>query len=184
MVGAEVGDREVDKLIQVHWHDGGDDLVLVHVEVQAQGELDFAQRMCVYNCRIWERYRRPVVSLALLVDGDPQFRPDRFTRERAGCRLEFTFPVVKLLDYKSAAGIGGRSEPVCRGLAGPAEQTAGGQRRDRRFAFKLALAHELYRRGYDREDVLKLFRFMDYVLTLPGSCPGGSTANWRTSRRS
>ena len=24
MVGAEVGDREVDKLIQVHWHDGGD----------------------------------------------------------------------------------------------------------------------------------------------------------------
>jgi len=101
MVGAEVGDREADKLLRVHWHDGGDDLVLVHVEVQAQNEADFAQRMCVYNCRIWERYSRPVVSMALLVDGDAQFRPDRFTRERAGCRLEFSFPVVKLLDFSS-----------------------------------------------------------------------------------
>src|SRR3990172_13346411 len=91
MVGAEVGDREGDKLLQVHGRDGGDELVLVHVEVQAQSELDFAQRMCVYNCRIWERYRRPVVSLALLVDGDPRFRPDRFTRERAGSRLGFRF---------------------------------------------------------------------------------------------
>ncbi len=63
------------KLHRVHWHDGRDELVLVHVEVQAQNETDFAQRMCVDNCRIWEGYQRPIVSLALLVDGDPWFRP-------------------------------------------------------------------------------------------------------------
>ena len=28
------------------------------------------------------------------------------------------------------------------------------------------LARQLYHRGYNREDVLKLFRFMDYVLRL------------------
>src|SRR3972149_6359198 len=100
-VGSESGRREVDKLIRVPWKDGGTDWILVHVEVQAQRESDFAERMCVYNCRIWDRYNKPVVSLALLVDGDPRFRPDRFHRQKAGCRLEFTFPIVKLLDFKS-----------------------------------------------------------------------------------
>src|SRR3990170_3760338 len=49
MVGAESGRREVDKLIQVAWRDGGPAWILLHVEVQAQRESDFAQRMCVYN---------------------------------------------------------------------------------------------------------------------------------------
>ena len=34
VVSAEVGDREVDKLIEVPWREGRDDLVLIHVEVQ------------------------------------------------------------------------------------------------------------------------------------------------------
>ncbi len=87
MVGADVGNREADKLFEVQWCDGGRELVLVHVEVQAQGEKDFAQRMYVYNTRIWQRYGRPAVSLALLVDENPQFRPDQFVREKGGCRL-------------------------------------------------------------------------------------------------
>lgn len=89
MVGADVGNREADKLFEVQWRDGGRELVLVHVEVQAQGEKDFPQRMYVYNTRIWQRYGRPAVSLALLVDEDPQFRPDQFVREKGGCRLTF-----------------------------------------------------------------------------------------------
>jgi hypothetical protein len=79
MVGADVGNREADKLFEVQWRDGGRELVLVHVEVQAQGEKDFAQRMYVYNTRIWQRYGRSAVSLALLVDEDPQFYPDSLT---------------------------------------------------------------------------------------------------------
>ncbi len=167
VVGAEVGDREVDKLIEVPWREGGDDLVLIHVEVQAQNAADFAERMCVYNSRIWERYRRPVVSLALLVDADPRFRPNRFAREKAGCRLEFTFPIVKLLDYRSPQQLAADPSPFAvASLVQLSKLQAGGDMH-RRYGFKLALARHLYERGYDREDVLKLFRFMDYVLTLP-----------------
>lgn len=79
MVGADMGNREADKLFEVQWRDGGRELVLVHVEVQAQGEKDFPQRMYVYNTRIWQRYGRPAVSLALLVDEAPQFYPGSLT---------------------------------------------------------------------------------------------------------
>ncbi len=62
--------------------------MLVHVELQAQGEQDFAQRMYGYNTRIWQRCGRPAVSLALLLDEDPHFCPDEFVREKGGCRTD------------------------------------------------------------------------------------------------
>ncbi len=167
MVGADAGDCEADKLFEVQWRDGGQELVLIHVEVQAQGEQDFAQRMYVYNTRIWQRYGRPAVSLALLVDADPHFRPDQFVREKGGCRLTFTFPVVKLLSYKSDAELEADPSPLAVASLVQLGQLRAGSDMGRRLAIKLALARALYVRGYDRERLLKLFRFLDYVLTLP-----------------
>jgi hypothetical protein len=167
MVGADAGDCEADKLFEVQWRDGGQELVLIHVEVQAQREQDFAQRMYVYNTRIWQRYGRPAVSLALLVDADPHFRPDQFVREKGGCRLTFTFPVVKLLSYKSDAELEADPSPLAVASLVQLGQLRAGSDMGRRLAIKLALARALYVRGYDRERLLKLFRFLDYVLTLP-----------------
>jgi len=36
-----------------------------------------------------------------------------------------------------------------------------------RLAWKVKLVRELYERGYEREDVLELFRFVDWLLVLP-----------------
>ena len=36
-----------------------------------------------------------------------------------------------------------------------------------RYAAKLTLARLLYRRGYNRQEVLELFRFIDWVMALP-----------------
>ena len=166
-IDADVGDREADKLFEVQWRDGGQELVLVHVEVQAQGETDFAQRMYVYNTRIWQRYGRPAVSLALLVDEDPQFRPDQFVREKGGCRLTFTFPVVKLLSYKSEEELETDPSPLAVASLVQLGKLRAGSDMERRLAIKLVLARALYARGYDRERLLKLFRFLDYLLTLP-----------------
>ncbi|MHB8972315.1 MAG: hypothetical protein ACYC3X_15595 [Pirellulaceae bacterium] len=115
---------------------------------------------------IWDRYNEPVVSLALLVDGDPRFRPDRFHRQKAGCRLGFAFPIVKLLDFKSEQELAVDSSPFAIASLIQLRKLQAGPDVQRRYTFKLALAHALYRRGYERNDVLKLFRFMDYVLTL------------------
>ena len=38
-----------------------------------------------------------------------------------------------------------------------------------RFRYKVALAWELYGRDYSADYVLKLLRFMDYILTLPAA---------------
>jgi hypothetical protein len=72
---------------------------LIHVEVQTQREGDFPKRMHVYNYRIFDRYDKEVISLAILADDDPAWRPSRFGYGRWGFRTGTEFPVVKLLDY-------------------------------------------------------------------------------------
>src|SRR5207248_8912974 len=62
---AKQGRRVVDKLAKVWLKSGAERWVLIHVEVQARRERDFPRRMYVYNYRIFDRYDREVVSLAI-----------------------------------------------------------------------------------------------------------------------
>ena len=96
---AELGRRVVDKLVKVWRSSGEEEWILIHVEIQSQEESDFAKRMYVYHYRIFDRYNRQVVSLAVLADERAGWRPDRFGYSLWGCSVGFEFPVVKLLDY-------------------------------------------------------------------------------------
>ena len=55
--------------------------------------------MFVYNYRIFDRYKRPVASLAILTDDRPSWRPDRYGYAIWGCEMGLRFPVAKLTDY-------------------------------------------------------------------------------------
>ena len=62
-------------------------------------EAGFRSRMYVYHCRLVASYNeKEVVSLAVLADDNPRWRPDSFVYERWGMEVGFCFPVVKLLD--------------------------------------------------------------------------------------
>src|SRR5436853_7271895 len=75
---AELGRRVVDKLVQVWRRDGDETWVLVHIEIQSQEEITFAERMFVYYYRLYDRYRRSIASLAVLGDDRPGWRPDQY----------------------------------------------------------------------------------------------------------
>ena len=53
---AESGRRLVDKLVKVWLKDGREQWVLIHVEIQTAEDAEFAQRMYVYNYRLFDRY--------------------------------------------------------------------------------------------------------------------------------
>src|SRR5262245_6223083 len=75
---AALGTRLADKLMQVWRCDGTPQIVLIHTEIQGQRDEAFAKRMYVYNYRLFDRYDRPVVSLAVLGDASPTWRPHRY----------------------------------------------------------------------------------------------------------
>lgn len=95
----EVGLRVVDKLARVWLKSGLDEWVLVHLEVQAQAEPQFPQRVFIYHTRIFDRYNRKAASLAVLADERADWRPNSFGYELWGCAVSLHFPAVKLLDF-------------------------------------------------------------------------------------
>jgi hypothetical protein len=96
---SEVSKRYVDKLIKVWLIDGEETWLLIHLEIQSQVDADFAKRMFSYHYRIFDRYDRQVISLAVLGDNNPNWRPQEYRYEKWGCQLSLRFPIVKLLDY-------------------------------------------------------------------------------------
>jgi len=165
---AELGRRRADKLVKV-WRKNGDEAwVLVHVEVQAWEEAAFAERMYVYNYRLFDRYRRRVASLAVLGDEREGWRPNRFGYELWGCRVRFEFPAVKLLDYREKWDELEKSDnPFATVVMAHLKAQETRHDEEKRKRWKLYLTRRLYERGYGREDVLNLFRFIDWMMSLP-----------------
>jgi len=165
---AELGRRIADKLVQVWLRSRADMWVLVHIEVQNQKDRDFARRMFIYFYRIYDRFERQVVSLAVLGDERATWRPARYTMGLWGCSMRFTYPIVKLRDYQARREeLEASQNPFATVVL--AHLAAQDTRRNvvRRQQAKLALTRRLYERGYSRARVLSLFRFIDWVLQLP-----------------
>ena len=96
---AALGTRLADKLVKVWRHNGAEQVVLVHMEIQGNRDDDFAKRMYIYNYRLFDRYDRLVVSLAVLGDTSPTWQPRHYSQSLWGCRVGIEFPIVKLRDY-------------------------------------------------------------------------------------
>jgi hypothetical protein len=165
---ARVGRRLADKLFKVWRKDGREAWLLIHIEVQGRRERAFAERMFVYSYRIYDRYRRAVVSLAVLCDDDPIWRPDRFEHGAWGSVTGTRFLTVKLLDYR------GREEELERDrnpfaavvLAQLKELETRGVPAERRL-WKVRLVKGLYDRGLNADQVRQLFRLIDWMVELP-----------------
>ena len=165
---ADLGKQRTDKLVKVRRRDGGEEWVLIHVEVQAQPDPDLALRMYRYHHRIADRYGRTVVSLVVLADADPQWRPGAYAEALWGSRLRFEYPVCKLLDLeREPGGLDASDNPVAVVIAAhlAAQATAGDPAA--RHDFKWALTRRLHERGYGWQDILELFRLLDWLLVLP-----------------
>ncbi len=163
---SEIAGREADRLIEVCLKDGNTEWLLVHVEVQGQPDPEFTERMFIYNYRTYDRYRRDVISLAVLADASPNFRPTEYRREMLGCRQIFTFLVAKLIDF-DLAELEASTNPFALVTQIHREYLVVGADPKKRLDAKLSLTWRLGRRGYGRAQILRLYRFLDFVMRLP-----------------
>jgi hypothetical protein len=77
--------------------------VLVHVEVQGYRETELSRRMFIYFYRIFDKFNRDILSLAVFSDPSEGFKPDRFTYEFFGCELSFRYRTYKILEQDDEA---------------------------------------------------------------------------------
>ncbi len=165
---AELGTRYVDRLVRVTELCGDESWVYIHIEVQGTKQAEFAKRIFVYNNRIFDRYDKPVASLAVLADEHKQWKPASYGFAVLGCRHTLEFPVAKLTDYEDKLDELLASENAFGWITAAhilTQQTK--HKHQERFNAKLRLLRILYDRHWNKQRVINLFSVIDWLMQLP-----------------
>ena len=83
-------------------HRKSDDFWLFFIEVQAEWEADFPERIFHYNYRFSALLKQAVSSLVVYADSNPKWKPDTYTSKSPAGKTgtTFTFDPAKILDFR------------------------------------------------------------------------------------
>ena len=90
--------RPVDVLVQVRLLSGGEQLILLHAEVQSSPEVGFERRVARYHSGLFWIHDQRVVTLAVLADLREDWRPSEDLFRVADFESRLRFPTCKLID--------------------------------------------------------------------------------------
>jgi hypothetical protein len=124
--------------------------------------------MYIYNYRIFDKSERPVTSLAILADEISSWRPNGYTSEQWGCKINFEFPMVKLIDYADKIDdLLDHTNPFAIITAAHLKTKATKDNPQERYTWKWAITRALYEKGFSATDILSLYRLVDWLMMLP-----------------
>lgn len=167
---AVIGKRYADQLVRVKLKRGKSLILLLHLEIQASKEQNFEERMLIYAMRIFDRFHQLPCSLAILCDTNATWRPKKYSLATPGSRLDFEFTAFKLLDYQQQwAVLEASSNPFAMVVMAHLKAQETQKQPQERKSWKFLLVRDLYEKGYNREQVLALFKFLDWILVLPAA---------------
>ena len=162
------GKRIVDKLVKVYLFDGSEEWLLIHIEIQGYEQKTFPERMYTYNYRIFDKFRRAVISLALLTDTNPNFRPNEYNRSRLGCEAILRYPLVKIIDYRNRIDeLEASANPFAIIVKAFLKTLETEGQVQERYKWKKRFLLEIYQQGMTRKTLLAIYRFIDWIMKLP-----------------
>jgi Domain of unknown function (DUF4351) len=165
---AKQGKRYADKLVKVWGHKGKEFWLLIHIEIQAKPEKGFEIRMFTYNFRIFDKFGKPAISLAILCDNSKDWRPKGFSFTYPGTSLDFQFGSNKLLDYQDKwAELEASDNVFAHVVMAHLKMQETQKKPKQRKAWKFSLIRKLYEKGLEEQDIRNLYRFIDWVMILP-----------------
>jgi len=162
------GRRYVDTLVKVWLKTGDETWALIHTDVQDQKEDNFSARMYTYNYRLFDRYGRHAASFAVLGDTNERWRPSSYEQERWDCKIKFDFPIVKIIDkVKDWKALEKSNNPfaIVTMVHWQAIKTA--KNKQKRVNEKISLIKHLYKKGFSKQDIINLMRFIDWIIVIP-----------------
>jgi len=124
--------------------------------------------MFSYNLRIFDKFGKPAISLAILCDGDPNWRPNQYNYNYPDTRLNFEFGTVKLLDYQNRwQELEASDNPFATVVMAHLKMQQTNKKPGERKTWKFSLIRRLYEQGLQEKDIRNLYRFIDWVMILP-----------------
>ncbi len=167
---SEIGKRFADRLARVRGLQGEELWLLIHIEVQGKADVHFNHRMFQYYYRIHDRYADvEIISLALVTNQRDCSGLGLYAQGDADYGLRFRFRVHNLQEWNDQWDALKRKAATNPFAVVALAQLAAHRRSTdpERKASKREIIWLLYQYRHGREDVLKLLRFIDWMLRLP-----------------
>lgn len=163
------GNRLVDKLVKVFLKDGEEIWVLIHIEVQGEPDEALPSRMYIYATRLHDKYRKPILSCAILTDTSQNWRPDHYESNFLGSKLRLDFQVIKLLDYQDRIlELESSKNPFASVILIQLEALKTKRKpAEERKELKIKLTKRLYNKGFSKVQIRGLYSFIDWLINLP-----------------
>jgi hypothetical protein len=166
---AESGRKYMDKLVKVFALNGTETWFLIHIEIQGTADSHFNQRMFCYYYRLIDSFpKQQIASFAVLTNQRHTKHLGYFQKSFANTALQFTYPVINLRDWQNKmTELEANDNPFAIVILAQlmAHQTSKKPQQRKKAKFKLIRL--LYERDYQKQDILELLRFIDWMLSLP-----------------
>lgn len=163
--------RIVDKLIKVFLKSGEEQWILIHIEIQGAAKFFFPERMFTCAYRIFDKHKKPLISCAILTDKNRNWRPNYFETGIGNTKFSFQYEIIKILDYEDkVAELEASTNPFASViLIQLIALKAKNRSDDDRINIKYALTKRLLGKKFTRDQIHKLFLFLDWLMSLPES---------------
>ena len=162
------GRKMADQIAKVHLKNGKEQWVLVHTEVQSEDDEDFPLRMFQYYYRIFDRYGKKIVAIAVFSNKSNK-SSNQYKDVYFGTELSYTFNkyVVDNFDEKEL-----KKSPKLFSKALLASiymnRTKSNDKMEMRSIYKRALLRDVWSlQNATRTEISALLYFVDYLLKLP-----------------
>jgi hypothetical protein len=167
---SKTGKRLGDKLVKVYLNDGSEKWLLIHIEIQGYKEKAFPERMYIYNYRLFDKFRKDVISLAVLTDDNPKFRPNEYRRAHWGFEVICRYPLVKIIDFRIRwQELEASANPFAIIVMAYLKTLETEGNVQERYKWKKRFLLEVYQRGMKRETLLAIYKFIDWMMGLPAA---------------
>ena len=156
----------VDTLLKIPLKDGGEQWVLLHIEVQGRGGEDLSRRMMRYYCLLFAHYDKNPIALAILTASRPKSEtPGVYDFLQYGTRLHYSYNCVKLWNLDDE-GLLASDNPFDLALYAAKKALAYDNEEQQKLIYLLKLTRILASKGWSREDRSDLLAFIARVINL------------------
>jgi len=155
-----------DKLVSVFLKNGNEQWILIHIEIQAYTDPDFAERMFIYYYRAFDRYAQKIVAMALFADDSKSYKPDVYRYEYYQTEHLYRYRTYKVLEQNEEALINSDNPFAMVILAALYRIRNEQETPEIQYDFKLQLIRMLIAQKIPKSKILHLLIFIDSLVKL------------------
>jgi len=158
------GAKYVDKLVKIYLKDGSEQWILVHIEVQGYPDENFPLRMFRYFYRIFDKYGKKIVSVALMTGSDKGYLENKYELKAYGSGVIFDYLSFRLMDYDRTQ-LENSDNPIAT-IVLTCQDKEITRLTGKAFDLKRQLIRNLFSKGFDRDITLASLEFIDWTIVL------------------